>query len=42
LTDKQIAAMERIQWWNWTEDKLNDINNMFNDIDAFIDKYDTK
>lgn len=34
--------MERIQWWNWTEDKLNDINNMFNDIDAFIDKYDTK
>lgn len=42
LTEKQIAAMLRIQWWNWDENKLKDVREMFNDIDAFIAKYDTK
>ena len=41
MTQKQIAAMERIQWWNWNEDKLQDIEKMFFDIDAFIEKFDT-
>ena len=40
LGEKQIAAMERIQWWNLEEEKLKDIKTMFNDIDAFIEKYD--
>lgn len=40
MSEKQIAAMERIQWWNWDENKLQDIRRMFNDIDAFRDKYD--
>lgn len=40
LTEKQIAAMKRIQWWNWDEEKLKNIKTMFNDIDAFIKKYD--
>jgi acetyltransferase-like isoleucine patch superfamily enzyme len=41
LTEKQIAAMERIQWWHWEDDeKLRDIKTMFNDIEAFIEKYD--
>lgn len=40
LTEKQIEAMERIQWWNWDEEKLKNIKTMFNDIDAFIKKYD--
>lgn len=39
MTEKQIAAMERIQWWNWKEEKLKGIRGMFNDIDAFIAKY---
>ena len=39
MTEKQIAAMERIQWWNWEEEKLKGIRGMFNDIDAFIAKY---
>ena len=42
MTEKQIAAMQRIQWWNWDENNLNDIRAMFSDIDAFIGKYDTK
>lgn len=40
LSEKQIAAMQRIQWWNWKDDKLKDVREMFNDIDAFINKYD--
>lgn len=40
LTEKQIEAMERIQWWNWDEEKLKNIKTMFNDIEAFIEKYD--
>lgn len=40
FTEKQIAAMERIQWWNWEEEKLKDIKTMFNDIDGFIKMYD--
>lgn len=42
LTEKQIAAMERIQWWNWEEEKLKDVREMFNDIDGFIEKFDMK
>ena len=40
LSESQIAAMLRIQWWNWDEEKLKDIREMFDDIDAFIAKYD--
>ena len=40
LTDKQIAAMERIKWWNWKKEKLKDIRGMFDNIDGFIKKYD--
>lgn len=40
LNEKQIAAMERIQWWNWEEDKLNNVRKMFNDIDTFIEQFD--
>lgn len=40
LNEKQIAAMERIQWWNWEDNKLQEIRGMFNDIKGFIKKYD--
>lgn len=40
LNEKQIAAMERIQWWNSDEEKLKNIKTMFNDVDGFIEKYD--
>lgn len=42
LSESQIAAMQRIQWWNWDEEKLKNVREMFNDIDAFIAKFDTK
>lgn len=40
LTEKQITAMERIQWWNWDEKKLCYIKELFTNIDSFIEKYD--
>lgn len=40
FSEEQIAALLRIQWWNWDETKLRDVESMFFDIDAFIAKYD--
>lgn len=42
MTEKQIAAMQRIQWWNWDDDRLQDVERMFEDIDGFIEKWDVK
>lgn len=40
MTEEQIAAMQRIQWWNWDNDRLQDVERMFEDIDGFIEKWD--
>ena len=32
--------MRRIQWWKWEDEQLQDVREMFNDIDGFIEKYD--
>lgn len=40
FNDDQIAALKRIQWWNFSEDKLQDIEKMFFNIDGFIKKHD--
>lgn len=40
MSQKQIASMERIAWWNWPDDKIVEVNKYFNDIDGFISRYD--
>ena len=40
MTEEQIAAMLRIQWWNWDDDRLQEVEKMFEDIDGFIEKWD--
>ncbi len=40
MTEEQIAAMQRIQWWNWEDERLQEVENMFEDIDGFIARYD--
>lgn len=40
LTEAQIAAMQRIQWWNWEDEKLKDIRDKFLDVNLFIANYD--
>ncbi len=39
---EQIAALLRIQWWNFDDDKLRDVEKYFFDVDKFIKKYDTQ
>jgi acetyltransferase-like isoleucine patch superfamily enzyme len=36
---KQIDELLRIQWWNFSDDKLKDVEMLFFDIDDFIMKY---
>lgn len=40
MNEEQIAAMQRIKWWNWDDERLQDVERMFEDIDGFIEKYD--
>lgn len=40
MTAEQIAAMQRIQWWNWDDDRLQEVEKIFEDIDGFIEKWD--
>lgn len=40
FSDDQIAAFKRIQWWNFSEDKLQDVEKLFFNVDEFIKKYD--
>ena len=40
FNDDQIAALKRIQWWKFDEDKLQDVEKLFFNVDEFIKKYD--
>lgn len=40
FSDNQIAAFKRIQWWNFSEEKLQDVEKLFFNVDEFIKKYD--
>ena len=40
MTEEQIAALQRIQWWNWEDDRLQEVEKTFEDIDGFIEKWD--
>lgn len=40
MTEEQIAVMQRIQWWNREDARLQEVEKMFEDIDGFIEKWD--
>lgn len=40
FSPEQIAALERIQWWNFDDNKLMIIERMFWEVDEFIKEYD--
>lgn len=42
MIEEQIAAMQRIQWWNWDENKLDEVEKMFFDVEGFIEKYNKR
>lgn len=35
-----IAALERIQWWNWTDEQLQERVQDFKHVAAFVKLYD--
>ena len=35
-----IAALERIQWWNWSDAELKERMEELKDVPRFIRKYD--
>ena len=38
---KQVNSLLRIEWWNWTEEKIiNNIDDFYNDINKFIKLHD--
>ena len=42
-TPEQIEALNRIEWWNWTDDEIRErYDDFFIDIEEFIAKYDVK
>jgi acetyltransferase-like isoleucine patch superfamily enzyme len=40
FSDSQIDALLRIQWWNFKEEQLMEVEQLFFNIDTFIKKYD--
>lgn len=36
---KQIESLQKINWCEFTDDKLQDVERMFFDVDIFIEKY---
>lgn len=37
FTEDQIIKLKKIEWWNFDDEKLKQINTLFFDIDTFID-----
>ncbi len=37
-----VAALLRIRWWDWSHEELKERLKDFNDVPAFIKKYDTR
>lgn len=37
--EKKIEELLKIKWWNFDDDKLQDVERLFFDVDAFIGKY---
>ncbi len=41
-TSEQVEKLNRIAWWNWSDDVIRErYDDFYIDIDAFIEKYDT-
>lgn len=39
FSEEIIQKLLKIQWWNWDDEKLQDIEKMFFDIEEFTQKY---
>ncbi len=39
LTDEQIVKLRKIEWWNFNDKQLQDIEKLFFDVDSFLKNY---
>ena len=39
---EQVAALQRIKWWEFDDERLKDVERMFFDVNVFIEKYACK
>ena len=40
--DDQIETLRKLNWWNFDDDDLKDVERFFFDIDGFIQRQNTK
>ena len=38
--DAQIKALQKIQWWNFTDEQLREVEKRFFDVEGFIEDFD--
>jgi acetyltransferase-like isoleucine patch superfamily enzyme len=38
--EAQIQALQRIQWWNFTDEQLQEVEKRFFDVEGFIKDFD--
>jgi acetyltransferase-like isoleucine patch superfamily enzyme len=39
FSKEQVQGLLKIEWWNFSEEKLQDVEKMFFDVESFISKY---
>jgi len=39
FNEEQRNKLKKIEWWNFEDDELKEINTYFYDVDTFIKKY---
>ena len=37
MPDEQIAALQKMQWWNWPDEKIQAHAQLFNNVEAFLE-----
>ena len=42
FTQKQIDSLQQIQWWNFADSDLDEVEKYWDDVDTFIDRFSKK
>lgn len=42
FAEKQIQSLQRIQWWNFDDEQLKEVEQCFFDVEGFVEKFDKK
>jgi septation ring formation regulator EzrA len=39
FSEETIAALLKIRWWDWPDERLKEVEEMFFDVEGFVSKY---